>query len=129
MPMACPVGRGKSNLDEELCWRETRHVSQSLTVHYDWTAYILEQSPLSLAAAGKELEVVEFADGLVILRFHGVDLPDRMFDKERRVDQAAIVDNKRLGPLLQLIRAEQLKRDAGKTPRRSGRPVRELRAG
>ena len=119
----------RDNLDEALCWRETRHVSQSLTVHYDRTAYILEQSPLSLAAAGKELEVIEFADGPVILRFQGVDLPYRMFDKERRVDQAAIVDNKRLGPLLELIRAEQLKRDAGKTPRRSGRPVRELRAG
>ena len=52
-----------------------------------------------------------------------------MFDKERRVDQAAIVDNKRLGPLLELIRAEQLKRDAGEKPRRSSRPVRELRVG
>ncbi len=119
----------RDNLDEALCWREMRHVSQSLTVHYDRTAYILEQTPLSLAAAGKELEVIEFADGPVILRFQGVDLPYRMFDKERRVDQAAIVDNKRLGPLLQLIQAEQLKRDAGKKPRRSGRPVRELRAG
>ena len=65
----------------------------------------------------------------MILRFQGVDLPYRMFDKERRVDQGAIVDNKRLGPLLQLIQAEQLKRDAGKKARRSGRPVRELRAG
>ena len=103
--------------------------SQSPTVHYDRTAYILEQSPLLLAAAGKELELIEFADGTVILRFQGVDLPYRMFDKERRVDQAALVDNKRLGPLLKLIRAEQLKRNAGKTPRRSGRPVWELRAG
>ena len=65
----------------------------------------------------------------MILRFQGVDLPYRMFDKERRVDQAASVDNKRLGPLLQLIQAEQLKRDAGKKARRSSRPVRELRVG
>ena len=65
----------RDNLDEALCWRETRHVSQSLTVHYDRTAYILKQSPLSLAAAGKDLEVIEFAEGPVILRFQGVDLP------------------------------------------------------
>ncbi len=98
-------------------------------MHYDRTAYILEQSPLALSAAGKELEVIEFADGPVVLRFDGVDLAYRMFEKERRVDQAAIVNNKRLDPLLALIQAEQIQRDTGKRPRRSGRPVRELRAG
>jgi hypothetical protein len=45
------------------------------------------------------------------------------FDKERRVDQAAIVDNKFFGPLLAQIREEQIRRDAGVKSRRSVRPA------
>jgi hypothetical protein len=36
--------------------------------------------------------------------------PHRTFDKIRQVDQGAIADNKRLGPILAMIRNEQLRR-------------------
>jgi hypothetical protein len=38
----------------------------------------------------------------------GVDLPYRTFDTIRRVKQAAIIENKRLGPLLEMIRQQQM---------------------
>ena len=34
------------------------------------------------------------------MRHNGADLPYRLFDKDRRVDQAAVVENKFFGPLL-----------------------------
>ncbi|HEY2356836.1 MAG TPA: hypothetical protein VGH86_05260 [Phenylobacterium sp.] len=119
----------RDDLAEAFTWRETRLVSQALSVHYDRTVYLLEQTPAALAAAGKYIEVVEYAEGPVVLRHDGADLPYRTFDKGRRVDQAAIVENKRLGPLLAMIREEQQRRDAQAKPRRSIRPVRSLRAG
>lgn len=85
--------------------------------------YVLEQTPTSLAAAGKAAEVVEYPDGRIVVRHRGVELPYRLFDKQRRVDQAAIVGNKFFGPLLAQIREEQIRRDAGVKPRRSIRPA------
>jgi hypothetical protein len=41
----------------------------------------------------------------------GVELAYRTFDKIQQVDQGAIADNKRLGPLLAMIREQQLRRE------------------
>ena len=40
----------------------------------------------------------------------GVELAYRTFDKIWQVEQGAIADNKRLGPVLAMIRNEQLRR-------------------
>ena len=58
------------------------------------------------------------------LRYRGVELAYRTFDKIRQVDQGAIADNKRLGPLLAMIRDEQLRREP---ERRSGPRRRDQR--
>lgn len=63
-----------------------------------------------------------------VLRHKGVALPYRVFEKDRRVTQAAIVENKFFGPLLEQIRDQQLQRDAAKKPRRGIRPSREIEA-
>jgi hypothetical protein len=44
------------------------------------------------------------------LRYKGIELAYRTFDKLRQVDQGAIADNKRLGTILAMIRDEQLRR-------------------
>ena len=51
------------------------------------------------------------ADGRIQLRYCGRSLPFRAFDENRRVTQADIVSNKRLGDVLQIIQAKQRKRD------------------
>ena len=58
------------------------------------------------------------------IRSKGVELAYRTFDKIRQVDQGAIADNKRLGPILAMIRNEQLRRGS---ERRSGPRRRDQR--
>jgi hypothetical protein len=122
-----PLG-ARDDLTETFTWRETRKITQALTLHYDRMVYILDQTPEALAARAKAAEVVEYPDGRIVVRHNGADLPYRLFDKNRRVDQAAVVENKFFGPLLAIIREDQQRRDAGAKPRKSIRPSREIRA-
>jgi hypothetical protein len=50
-------------------------------------------------------------DGRLAIRYKGADLPYRTFDKIRQVKQAAVVENKRLGPLLEMIRQQQMEQE------------------
>src|SRR5215469_6224000 len=79
--------------------------------------FILELSEEAKAAIGKRLTVVDYPDGRLTIRYRGVELAYRTFDKIQQVDQGAIVENKRLGAALAFIREEQLRRGP---ERRSG---------
>jgi hypothetical protein len=72
--------------------------------------FILEPSEQAKAAIGKLVTVVDYPDGRLAIRHKGVELAYRTFDRLRQVDQGAIADNKRLGPILAMIRDEQLRR-------------------
>ena len=50
---------------------------------------------------------MNYPDGRFAIRHRGRDLPFRVFDKLRRVEQAAIVENERLGAVLARIRERQ----------------------
>jgi len=91
--------------------------------YFGLKSYILEQTPAALAAAGKAAEVIEYPDGRIVVSHAGIKLPYRLFDKNRRISQAAVVESKFFGPLLAQIREDQIRRDAGRTPRRSIRPA------
>jgi hypothetical protein len=43
----------------------------------------------------------------VEVRWKGLSLPDDVFDKEQRVNQAEVVENKRLGAALAFVKAGQ----------------------
>jgi hypothetical protein len=67
--------------------------------------------------------VLDYPDGRFAIRHNGVDLPYRTFDKRPQVNQAAIVENKRLGPVLAYIAEKQKELDmsrSAKAPRRRG---------
>jgi hypothetical protein len=72
----------------------------------------------------ERVTVIDHSDGRLSIRYNDVDLAYRTFDKIRHVDQAAIADNKRLGPILAMIRDEQLRRGP---ERRSGPSRRDQR--
>ena len=112
------VGR----LDEILCWREERHVSQQLIVQYNQLKLPLVPEGLALKLGGKKVEVYDFPDGRLQIRYKGHPLPYKAFDKLQRVTHAAIVENKRLSEVLTYIKAEQEKRELivphSKTPHR-----------
>jgi transposase len=96
-----------ADLDEVMTVREERTVSASLTLHYDKMLILLEPNEVTRALARKRVVVVNYPDGRFAIRHQGQDLPFRVFDKLRRVDQAAIVENKRLGDALAHIRERQ----------------------
>ena len=97
-----------------LCHREQRHVSEQLTLSYDRKQIILEHSELSESLVGEYVQVYDFSDRAMEIRWKGHSLPYRVFDKDQRVSHTAIVENKRLGHALSIVKAQQDLRRAPK---------------
>ena len=116
--------RASEDLDDTFAWKEERTLSQALTLQYDKVMFILEPSEQAKAAIGKRVTVVDYPDGRLAIRYRGVELAYRTFDKIRHVSQAAIVENKQLGAALAFIRDQQLRREP---ERRSGPRRRDQR--
>jgi hypothetical protein len=91
------------DLDDAFAWKEERTVSINLTLQYDQVLFILEPTEIARSLARKRVSVVDYPDGRLAIRHQGVELPYRTFDKRQQVNQAAIVENKRLGPVLVFI--------------------------
>jgi hypothetical protein len=94
-------------LRDILCHRVLRHVSAQLTVSYDRRRIMLTRDEVTEGIAGQYVEIHHFADGQVDVRWKGLSLPYVAFDKEQRVNQAEVVENKRLSAALALIKARQ----------------------
>jgi Winged helix-turn helix len=95
------------DLDGSFAWRVERTVTQSLTVQYDRVMFILEPNEITRALPRKKVTVYDFPDGRIEVRHQGLALPYRTFDRITRVDQGAIVENKRLSEALEMCRAMQ----------------------
>ena len=98
---------GHENMDSSFCWQEDRTVSQNLTFQYDRMMFLLEPNEITTALKRKRITVYDHPDGRLEVRHKGVELPFKIFDKVRQVDQGAIVDNKRLGAVLEVIQEQQ----------------------
>src|SRR3954454_8535355 len=73
--------------------------------------------------ARKRVTVFDYPDGRLAIKHNGRELPYRTFDRRQQVNQAAVVENKRLGPVLAYIAERQKELDMGrskKAPRRRG---------
>jgi hypothetical protein len=107
---------GHDDLDDALAWKEDRSVSVNLTLQYDKVLFILEPNEIARSLAHKRVTVIDYPDGRLAIRHNGVDLPPQ-------VNQAAIVLNKRPGPVLAYIAEKQKELDmsrSAKAPRRRG---------
>jgi transposase len=94
-------------LDDILCHREQRYVGQQLTLSYERKRIMLERNDVTEGTAGRHVEIYDFADGRMEVRWRGVSLPYVTFDKDQRVSHTAIVENKRLGAALTFIKAQR----------------------
>ena len=114
--------RADDDLGDVFAWKEERTLSRALTLQYDKILFIVEPTDQAKAAIGKRVTVMDYPDGRLAIRYRGIELPYRTFDKIRQVSQAAIVENKQLGAVLAFIRDEQLRREperrSMKAPRR-----------
>jgi hypothetical protein len=119
-------------VDDAFAWKEERTVSQSLTLQYDKVLFILEPNEVTSTLARQRVTVFDYPDGRLVIKHRGRALPYRTFDKVRQVDQAAIVENKRLGPVLAYIAAQQKLLEnsrSQKAPRRRGQGPSLFKAG
>jgi len=91
--------------------QEDRKISKELTLHYQGNVYLIDPNPETLCLRGRMCRVYADARGRVEVRREGRSLPFRAFNKLRRVTQADIVSNKRLGAVLTKIQANQRERD------------------
>jgi hypothetical protein len=126
-----PLARG-DNLEEAFVWKEERTVSFNLTLQYDKVLFMLEPNEVSRPLARQRVTVFDYPDGRLDIRHQGRALPYTIFDKVRQVDQGAIVENKRLGPVLAMIAARQTERGetrSQKAPRRGGQAPGLFKAG
>ena len=98
-----------ARLRDVLCQREMRYVGQQLQLSWQRKLLILERSALTETLPGKHVELFDFGDGQAEVRWNGVSLPYRTFDKDQRVTHAAIVENKRLSEALAIVREMQMR--------------------
>ena len=85
--------------------REQRQVLHQLVVNY--MKLTLQPEGLAVRLRGKMVDVYDFPDGRLEVRWKGRSLPYSAFDKLQRVSHAAIVENKRLGEVLAWIKEQQ----------------------
>src|ERR1700720_4500919 len=97
----------RQDLDNVLCWREPRKVSQQLVVNYNQMKLMLKPEGLAVRLGGKMVEIYAFTEGRLEVGWKGRSLPYSVFDKLQRVSHAAIVENKRLGEVLAWIKEQQ----------------------
>jgi hypothetical protein len=98
-------------------------VSHQLVVNYSRMKLTLKPKGIAVRLRDKMVDIYDFPDGRLEVRWKGRSLPYFAFDKLQRVSHAAIVENKRLGEILAWIK-EQQDRQPGlntipKGPRRS----------
>ena len=68
---------------------------------------LLNPTPFARGLARKKVDVVNYPDGRFTVQFEGTPLPFRVFDKIQTVTPAAIVENKRLGAALAMVKEHQ----------------------
>ncbi|HTJ92396.1 MAG TPA: ISNCY family transposase, partial [Pararobbsia sp.] len=107
--------REDEDLDRILTWRVLRKVTNVLTVQYDRTIYLLEDSPANQALIHTYIDVVEYPDGRIEIWADGVSLPYVPYDRLAELDPGAVIDHKRLGHALQVAQAMQAQRDDRRT--------------
>src|ERR1700720_21695 len=95
------------DLDQVLCWREQRQVSHQLVVNYNRMKFMLRPDKTPAAVAGKLVDIYDFPDGRLEIRWKELPLPYSAFDQLQLVSHAAIIENKRLGEVLAWIKQQQ----------------------
>ena len=118
-----------SPLEDVFAWKEERTLTNNLTVQYDKVLFMLEPNEVTRPLTRQRVTIVDYPDGRIAIRHKGRDLPFRTFDKLQKVNQAAIVENKRLGEVLAYIAARQQEQNEGrskKAPRRQGQAERHM---
>jgi hypothetical protein len=102
-----PLRVAPDRLNDILCHREQRYVCDQLALSYDRKRIILERNDLSESLGGRYVDLYHFQGKRLEVCWKGHSLPYRVFSKDQRVSHTAIVENKRVGHALSIIKAHQ----------------------
>jgi hypothetical protein len=98
----------REDLQNVLCWKEDRTVTHNLTVQYNRRLYLIEDNIQNRKLRRKRVTIYDYDDGHVELYDGNRSLHFRFYyDRIAEVDPGAIVSNKRLGPILEMIKSQQ----------------------
>ena len=90
---------------------------------------VVEPNEVTRPLARRRVTVFDYPDGRLAIKHNDHELPYRTFDRRQQVNQAAVVENKRLGPILAYVTERQKELDMGrskKAPRRRGQADRHM---
>jgi hypothetical protein len=93
-------------------------LSASLTLQYDKVLYLVVPSEENQRLAGKRMNVIDYPDARIAIRYEGRELPYREFDKLTHVHQGEVVPHKRLGAMRQMISDQRHEKRSLKGPTR-----------
>lgn len=102
-----PLTVTPTRLSDILCHREQRHVGEQLTLSYQRKRIMLERNDITSGLGGQYVDLYDFPDGRLEVRWKNLPLSYTVFDKDQRVSHTAIVENKRLSEALAFIKAQQ----------------------
>jgi hypothetical protein len=103
------------NVAEIFTLQEERSLSENLTLSYQRTLYVVEDTQENRRLRGHRVTVHEDAAGRITLRHAGRELVHRAQPKDQaRITPGAIVENRRLGAALTWIAEQQHARDAAR---------------
>ncbi len=94
-------------LDDIFSWQEIRKLSKSLTFQYDKVIYLIEDTEQNCRSVHENVKVLDYPNGDIAIVYGERKLKFKTFDKLENVQQAQIVDNKRLGQVLKFAQEKQ----------------------
>ena len=90
-----------SQLNELFTIHDQRYVGQQLSFMYERKKIMLEENDITRGLVGKYVDTFLYDDDRLEVKWKGVNLPYRSFDKnQQRITHAAITENKHLGAAL-----------------------------
>ncbi|MCO8074960.1 ISNCY family transposase, partial [Acinetobacter lwoffii] len=101
-----PLTESDAELEDIFTWQEPRKVTKNLTITYDKCIYLLEPTELNHKLVGQYISFLEYPDGTVAIMHDGRKINYSLFDKLSQLNQREIVENKRLGAVLNHIKQQ-----------------------
>jgi hypothetical protein len=96
------------SLQETLCFKQERTVTNNLTIQHDRVMYLIEDTVANRALRRHKVMLHEYHDGSISLNYEGKKLTfSKLYDKVTPVEQGAVVPNERLDSIMRLITEKQ----------------------
>ena len=99
-------------------------------MQYDKVLYIIDSTEWNNRLTRETVQVLDYPDGTIAIRYGDRVLRYQIFDKLQKIDQGQVVDKKRLCAVLKLAQIEHQKLDAEdkryrskKAPKRSAQQL------